>query len=41
MNLSTLIELALAEDAVRNDLTAAATLAADQLGSARITAKAA
>jgi len=40
MNVSPLIELALAEDAVFNDLTATATLPADLQGSACITAKA-
>jgi len=41
MNVSPLIELALTEDAVFNDLTAASTLPADLQGSACITAKAA
>jgi len=41
MNVSTLIEMALAEDAVLNDLTATATLPADLQGAACITAKAA
>jgi len=41
MNISSLIELALAEDAVFNDLTATATLPADLQGSACITAKSA
>ncbi len=41
MNVSTLIELALAEDGVFNDLTANATIAANMQGSARISAKAA
>jgi len=39
MNTSTLIQLALAEDAVFNDLTAIATIPADLQGSACITAK--
>ncbi|MDQ6982697.1 MAG: carboxylating nicotinate-nucleotide diphosphorylase [Mariprofundus sp.] len=39
MNIISLIELALAEDAVFNDLTATATIPADLQGSARITAK--
>jgi len=41
MNVCPLIEMALAEDAVFNDLTATATLPADLQGSACITAKAA
>jgi len=40
MNISPLIEMALAEDAVCHDLTATATIPADLQGSARITAKA-
>jgi len=41
MNVSPLIDMALAEDAAFNDLTATATLPADLQGSATITAKAA
>ena len=40
MNISPLIEMALAEDTACHDLTATATIAADLQGSARITAKA-
>ncbi len=40
MNVSPLIEMALAEDVVLNDLTAIATLPADLQGAAQITAKA-
>jgi len=40
MNISLLIEMALAEDAVCHDLTATATIPAELQGSARITAKA-